>query len=1157
MTTRISRRAIACAFLATTALVASPVFGQAASGPPPLHYAVDVNGVDLVTGKFRYSMTEAVIGSGEGAIPLMRFQGDGTFRTNWSGGLYTASDGFVYAEFGGKAESFSLSGGVYTSRTGNGASLVTGGMGFIYTAPDGTQVEYQNRTEDNYYPLQGYECPNGTQRGDCAIPIRVTKPNGMKFSINWMIVEKCTVQTPDCVGGVGTGFYRFQGVSSSAGYSFTVNYLTDSPGNFSAPQTNWYVKTGVTFANSVTSCTGVCPSLTYSTSGTFTITDAMGRQWKPGTSSIQLPGETSPSVVASITSGVVTSVTNHGVTTSYSRSVVGNTATAIITDALSHSKTAVADIAKGRITSVQDELGHTTSYQYDASGRLTQMTLPEGNYVQYAYDSRGNVTSTTAVAKSSSGLANLVTSAGFDSSCTNIVTCNKPNTTTDAKGNVTDYTYDGTHGGVLTVTRPAPTTGAVRPQVRYSYSQVTGAPGDLVTLLTGTSACQTSAACTGAADETKTTTVYNSNLLPTSVSSGSGTTTLATQSYTYDPAGNRLTVDGPLSGTGDTTRYRYDADRELTGAVDPDPDGAGPLKLRAVRNSYRLDGQLGQQEIGTVADQSDSAWTNFASAYLSYRNFDAKGRVERDHIWANGVHYAVRDYVYDGLGRVSCSVTKMDPNNWGAQATSCAPWQVNGPYGPDRVVQTIYDAAGQPTQLKVGVGTADAATERTLTYTNNGLVGTLLDAENNKTTYVYDGFDRLSQTQYPSSTKGSGTSNAGDYEQLSYDANSNVTAWRNRAGALTLFTYDNLNRMTIKTVPDEPWWLDTSRSRDVYYGYDNLGRMTFARFDSASGEGVTNVYDALGRMTSSTTSMDGVSRSFTSSYDAAGNRLSLTGHAGYNAGFGYDVLGRMTSYLEAQTTPAVSIGYDDLGRRVSLGSGVGGTSSSTSYGYDAVSRLTSLTHDLAGTANDLTETFAYNPASQVTSTTRSNDAYAFTGNANASTSYASNGLNQLTSAGAASLSYDARGNLTSDGTNSYVYDHENRLVWASGPRPVALWYDPLGRLWRTETWDTHEVRRYIYDGDQLIREYDGAGNTLNSYVHGPAVDEVLVDYQDSPTWVRRFPHADRLGSIVALADSSGNATSINRSRRVRQPRLRQPRAVPVHRPDVDAGDRPL
>jgi hypothetical protein len=42
--------------------------------------------------------------------------------------------------------------------------------------------------------------------------------------------------------------------------------------------------------------------------------------------------------------------------------------------------------------------------------------------------------------------------------------------------------------------------------------------------------------------------------------------------------------------------------------------------------------------------------------------------------------------------------------------------------------------------------------------------------------------------------------------------------------------------------------------------------------------------------------------------------------------------------------------------------------------------------------------------------------------------YARNGLNQYTSAGGAAFTYDANGNLTSDGTTGYGYDIENRLV---------------------------------------------------------------------------------------------------------------------------------
>jgi len=152
------------------------------------------------------------------------------------------------------------------------------------------------------------------------------------------------------------------------------------------------------------------------------------------------------------------------------------------------------------------------------------------------------------------------------------LTCNEPTTTIAPNGAATDYTYDATSGSVLTITRPAPLPGAVRPQTRYSYSSLQAyfkntsgsivASGEPVVMLTGISACQTTASCTGTSDETKATIGYGpqttgvgNNLLPVSISRGDGTGALtATTAYTYDDVGNTTYVDGPLSGTADTTR---------------------------------------------------------------------------------------------------------------------------------------------------------------------------------------------------------------------------------------------------------------------------------------------------------------------------------------------------------------------------------------------------------------------------------------------------------------------------------------------------------------------------------------------------------------------------------------------------------------------------
>jgi hypothetical protein len=131
--------------------------------------------------------------------------------------------------------------------------------------------------------------------------------------------------------------------------------------------------------------------------------------------------------------------------------------------------------------------------------------------------------------------------------------------------------------------------------------------------------------------------------------------------------------------------------------------------------------------------------------------------------------------------------------------------------------------------------------------------------------------------------------------------------------------------------------------------------------------------------------------------------------------------------------------------------------------------------------DDVAIDLAYNPASQISQHSRSNDAYAWTGAYNVSRSYAVNGLNQYMSSGPATFTYDANGNLTSDGTTSYTYDVENRLVAASNG--ASLVYDPLGRLFQVSG-GAAGIVQFNYDGDKLIAEYNSAGTLLRRYVHG-------------------------------------------------------------------------
>ncbi|CCQ12621.1 YD repeat protein [Pseudoalteromonas luteoviolacea B = ATCC 29581] len=64
-------------------------------------------------------------------------------------------------------------------------------------------------------------------------------------------------------------------------------------------------------------------------------------------------------------------------------------------------------------------------------------------------------------------------------------------------------------------------------------------------------------------------------------------------------------------------------------------------------------------------------------------------------------------------------------------------------------------------------------------------------------------------------------------------------------------------------------------------------------------------------------------------------------------------------------------------------------------------------------------------------------------------------------------------------------------------------------------------RLYVYDGDDLIAEYNSDGNLVNRYVHGISDDTPLVHYTGSSTSAKRYLLADERGSIVSELDSSG------------------------------------
>lgn len=1130
-----------CAAATLMVLVAAPQAKAQTQPIPPEHRTLDPRGVDLLNGSFNFTTTEVVIGDpNDGGIAYGRshYAGpNGAWRDRLLGTINRS--GTTYAvSIGADTEIFIKSGSVFTPKSNNGSSLTQPtATTYRFTSASGAAVDFTDyySTSTTLYQANGglvtsYRTPSGdllryaySEQSYCILP---------------------TASGDDC--WIYGNAVRLQSVSNNRGYMIHYKYLGEDAWTDLNAYLTLVTVTGVNRAvdpcgdydSDCPAFTRTWPSVTYDTWLQHQATDQSGRTTTYAFASpyspfqltgVRLPGSTVDDVVVSYLGGTTNGVTDNSGAWTYAFATVGANRTALSTGPLGQSITAISDLSIGRATSVTDALSQTWSYQYDPQARLTRITNPEGDYTAFTYDTRGNIIQNTQSPKPGSGLADIVTGATYPTTCSNPVTCNKPITTVDAGGNVTDYTWDSVHGGLLAVTEPAPSVGADRPQTRYAYAPfyayVKDSFGTIVpeatpvVLPVSVSSCATGTSCAGAATEVLTTTSYGTagvanNLQPTSVSRGSGSNpAIAVTTTTYTPDGDLATVDGPLSGTSDLVRYRYDDGRRLQGVVGPDPDGAGPRLNRAERLTYSVRGNVTLTETGTTTGYSDPAWAGFTPLMSSAVAYDDQGRpIEAQEQSGVGAIMSVTQVTYDSAGRPSCSALRMNPASYTTLPTSACVAAPTGIFGPDRIVQTTYDAVGRPATTTSAYGLPEAITT-SVTYNVDDQVASVTDGNGNISVQEFDGFNRPTKFRYPNAA-GGGTSTT-DYELLVYDAIGRPYSARDRSGALTYYGFDALDRLITLNLP--------VGTPDVTSAYDNLGRLTSTSNGTIT---VNTTWDALSRATSETSSVIG---GMEYQYDAASRLTRIEWPDDFAANYSRDVYGAVTAI--DQHPPGGSISsiatytWNDLG----LVTGIiraAGTGASTSRGYDVWGRMTSLAHDASGSSNDLTLGLSYNPAGQIVGRTISNPSYAHPEAASATT-YTRNGRNQLVTVNGGAVSYDANGNTTSVLGAAYGYDGVNRLSSASAGLGTATFdFDPMSRL-ATSTVGGASTRRQ-YAGAQLVAEYSTATGLLTQrHVPGVGVDDVVLSYAGSGVSSRTWNLADERGSIIALTGATGVVSSIN------------------------------
>ena len=380
----------------------------------------------------------------------------------------------------------------------------------------------------------------------------------------------------------------------------------------------------------------------------------------------------------------------------------------------------------------------------------------------------------------------------------------------------------------------------------------------------------------------------------------------------------------------------------------------------------------------------------------------------------------------------------------------------------------------------------------------------------------------------------------GKAETYEYDGNDNLTKRITPKMDQIVFAYDAVNQLLSKTLPGT---LATS------YTYDAVGNLlTVTDPDSA----LTMTYDQANRLltTSTAGSLNQPSVTLTYAYDKNGNRLTLADGTNTNTAT-YDPLNRLASL----TSPAGAntFAYDALSRRTSLTLPNG---TQTTYTYDPASQVTNILHQLTATSTQINkadylyngvgnrtsltdkrgaQTFGYDTLDRLTSAshpllgTAQSFAYDPVGNRTTAGNVTNPG-NQLTTDSTHAYQYDDNGNLTrktllATGTyTQYSYDPENRLVkvedFVAGNSTPAFSstyrYDGLGR--RIEKVANGQTKRYIYDGEDILLEYDGTNTLQARYTHGPGIDEPIAVTKGGSTF---FYHQDGLGSVTDLTDTVG------------------------------------
>ncbi|MGH3133443.1 MAG: RHS repeat-associated core domain-containing protein, partial [Gaiellaceae bacterium] len=551
-------------------------------------------------------------------------------------------------------------------------------------------------------------------------------------------------------------------------------------------------------------------------------------------------------------------------TYTYDPYVLGRTSA---TDPNNHTRAATYD-QRGNVTSTTSALNRTTSMTYDSLNDLTSYKDGKGTTTTYTFDARGNLVSFSTPLLQSSPVQNqAVTYTYGDPSHPGDLT-----SVTDPKGNSTTYTYDAA-GNVASVTN------AVGGKTTYTYDS----------LGRGLTMVSPRGNVTGA-DPAQYTTRYSYDAAGNRLSV---TDPLGHQtSYTYDNDGNLLTVTDANSNA---TTYTYDAANQLTEITRAD----GSI----IRSSY--------DAVGNLASQTDGAGKTTSYAYSALgHQVSAADPLNR-----------TTNYSVDAVGNVRSIV---DPLSRTTAFTYNADSEVTAVAFSDGTTPSVsygYDSNGERTSMTDGTGSWSYTYDslRRLTNVVNGRGAT--------TSFGYDLANNQTSVTYPN----------GKTITRTFDNAERIQTIRDWLGNTTTFDYTPDSQLATVTFPASTANVDT-------YTYDNAGQTVGIAMARGSTTLASLAYgrDSVGQLQSETpTGLPGAAQSYgydqlnrlvnsgSFAYDAADNPTTLAGVSGFT----YDAANQL------QSGPAGAYSYNGLGQRTGF-TPTGAPASS--HVFDQAGRLTSV-----------------------------------------------------------------------------------------------------------------------------------------------------------------------------------------------------------------------